>query len=87
MLDFKATQEAYDEHEISNIELISLDNNPADRLTKIKSNGFVIKLLENFVINYPIRQLIVEKIVQMQGVDVRRILSETCIITVLTSMN
>eukprot|EP00171_Calliarthron_tuberculosum_P003375 IDg3375t1 len=46
MIDIRAAREAYNERDISNIALIESEHNPADALTKIKSNKALSKLLD-----------------------------------------
>ncbi len=60
MIDLKAARDAYAKREISNIALISSEHNPADALTKIKSNHSLNKLIDSARIDHPIVQFVIE---------------------------
>ncbi len=60
MIDINAAREAYNDRSMSNIALIDSVHNPADGLTKVRSNGALRQLLETHTINHPVRQFIVD---------------------------
>lgn len=59
MVDISAAREAYNDGLISNVGLISSNYNPADGLTKLKSNGALQDLMLRNVIDHPVRQFVV----------------------------
>ena len=60
MVDLTIARRAYAAREISNIALVSGDDNPADPLTKLKPNKALLKLLVSGHVNHAIKQYIVE---------------------------
>ncbi len=60
MLDLTIARRAFAAREISNIALVSGDDNPADPLTKLKPNKALLKLLVSGHVNHAIKQYIVE---------------------------
>lgn len=59
-IDIRVAREAHNERVMYNIALISREDNPADAITKIRSNGALRKLLATFKIDPPIRQYVIE---------------------------
>ncbi len=59
MIDINAAREAYNDRPMSNIALIASVYNPADVLTKVRSNGALRELLETHTIGHHARQFIV----------------------------
>jgi len=60
MIDIKAIRESYNERELSNIALIASEDNPADAMTKMKSNSSLLSLMKTNTISHPIRQFVIQ---------------------------
>eukprot|EP00171_Calliarthron_tuberculosum_P005221 IDg5221t1 len=61
MVDISATRQAYNDHLISNVGLISSEDNPADGLTKTKPNKALINLLRSHKLNHNVKQYVIRK--------------------------
>lgn len=60
MIDLKVARAAYANKEISNVALIGSIHNPADSLTKIRSNGAMQKIMASNRLEHPISQFVIE---------------------------
>ncbi len=61
MVDISATREAYNQGIISNIGLISSNDNLADGLTKISSNKALLQLMKTQRLSHTVLQFVIAR--------------------------
>jgi hypothetical protein len=60
MIDISAAREGFNRHDITNICLISSEDNIADSMTKLSSNNALHRLLLHHVLDHKILQYVVD---------------------------